>query len=53
MSGGDILVSLIAAAAALFLAFRGVQATPWTPRGRMVAIAVWVVLIGGLALVLS
>lgn len=53
MSGGDILVSLIAAAAALLLAFRGVQATPWTARGRMIAIAAWALLIGGLALLLS
>ena len=53
MSGGDILVSVIATAAALFLAFRGVQATPWTARGRIIAIGVWAALIGGLALMLS
>lgn len=53
MSGGDILASLIAGAAALVLAFRGVQATPWTARMRIVAIAAWALVICGFALLLS
>lgn len=53
MTGGDILVSLVAGLGALFLAWRGVRGAGLSRRGRLISAAVWAALIVILAVILS